>query len=89
MLLFQNERRFLTFYLPKLLLVGLIWISAVVMATWQKINELQDPTYSYKLDTANFNVSYYTLIVSCEACASMHSQSKDVFPISCAPISHA
>nr|CAD7443743.1 unnamed protein product [Timema bartmani] len=50
----QNERRLLTFYLPKLLLVGMLWVSAVILATWQKINELQDPTYDYKLDTANF-----------------------------------
>ncbi|RZF38143.1 hypothetical protein LSTR_LSTR005504 [Laodelphax striatellus] len=50
----QNERRILTFYLPKLLLVGPLWVCAVVMATWQKLNELEDPTYSYKLDTSNF-----------------------------------
>lgn len=50
----QNERRFLTFYLPKLLIVGPLWLCAVVMASWQKFNELQDPTYSYKVDTSNF-----------------------------------
>jgi len=47
----------LTFYLPKLLIVGMLWISAITMATWQKFNELQDPTYSYKLDTRNFDAS--------------------------------
>ncbi|XP_071439308.1 transmembrane protein 181 [Hetaerina americana] len=50
----QNERRLLTFYAPKLFIVGLLWLSAVTMATWQEFNELRDPTYSYKLDTSNF-----------------------------------
>ncbi|XP_014262510.1 transmembrane protein 181 isoform X1 [Cimex lectularius] len=50
----QTERRILTFYIPKLLIVGPLWLTAVIMATWQKANELQDPTYSYKIDTSNF-----------------------------------
>ncbi|BES92769.1 Wnt-Hypothetical protein factor required for Wnt secretion [Nesidiocoris tenuis] len=50
----QTERKLLTFYLPKVLLVGPLWFTAVAMAIWQKSNELQDPTYSYKLDTSNF-----------------------------------
>lgn len=52
----QNERRLLTFYLPKLLLVGPVWLCAVLMATWQKYNEHLDPTYSYQLDTSYFYV---------------------------------
>jgi hypothetical protein len=35
----------------------MLWISAITMATRQKYNELQDPTYSYKLDTRNFDAS--------------------------------
>lgn len=50
----QNERRLLTFYFPKMVIVGMLWFSAITMATWQKINEVQDPTYSYKLDTSHF-----------------------------------
>ncbi|XP_022290113.2 transmembrane protein 181-like isoform X1 [Crassostrea virginica] len=50
----QTDRRFFKFYLPKLLVVGLIWISAVTIASWQEYNELQDPTYFYRLDTTNF-----------------------------------
>ncbi|XP_064629760.1 transmembrane protein 181-like isoform X2 [Lineus longissimus] len=50
----QNERHFVKFYLPKLVIVGLIWISAVTLSSWQVYNELQDPTYNYKLDTGNF-----------------------------------
>ncbi|XP_078618423.1 transmembrane protein 181-like isoform X1 [Branchiostoma floridae x Branchiostoma japonicum] len=50
----QYERRFMTFYVPKVLIVGLLWISAVTLASWQEYNELQDPTYQYKVDTVNF-----------------------------------
>lgn len=50
----QGERKFLTFYLPKLLIVGLIWLSAVTLGIWQTVNELQDPTYQYKVDIDNF-----------------------------------
>uniref|UniRef100_A0A8C2B359 Transmembrane protein 181 n=1 Tax=Cyprinus carpio TaxID=7962 RepID=A0A8C2B359_CYPCA len=38
----QGDRRFLTFYLPKLLIVGLLWLSAVTLGIWQTVNELQD-----------------------------------------------
>ncbi|KAG8258703.1 hypothetical protein J6590_025869 [Homalodisca vitripennis] len=54
----QNERRLLTFYLPKLLIVGPVWLCAVTMATWQKYNEHLDPTYSYQLDTSYFYRKY-------------------------------
>uniref|UniRef100_A0A9J8A8K2 Transmembrane protein 181 n=1 Tax=Cyprinus carpio carpio TaxID=630221 RepID=A0A9J8A8K2_CYPCA len=50
----QGDRRFLTFYLPKLLIVGLLWLSAVTLGIWQTVNELQDPTYQYKVDIQNF-----------------------------------
>ena len=53
----QTDRKFWKFYSPKLLVVGLIWISAVTLVSWQKYNELQDPTYYYRLDTSNFMVS--------------------------------
>ncbi|KAG5277198.1 hypothetical protein AALO_G00114820 [Alosa alosa] len=50
----QGERKCLTFYLPKMLIVGLIWLSAVTLGIWQTVNELQDPTYQYKVDIDNF-----------------------------------
>ncbi|XP_075751610.1 transmembrane protein 181 [Rhipicephalus microplus] len=50
----QNERRFATFYLPKLLVVGMLWTAAFVLASWQRYNELRDPTYNYKVDTQGF-----------------------------------
>ncbi|KAJ8315170.1 hypothetical protein KUTeg_007320 [Tegillarca granosa] len=55
----QTDRRFVKFYLPKLLIVGLVWISAVTLASWQEYNELQDPTYYYRLDTTNFMVFFF------------------------------
>lgn len=50
----QGDRRLLAFYLPKLLIVGLLWLSAVTLGIWQTVNELQDPTYQYKVDIQNF-----------------------------------
>ncbi|XP_066968307.1 transmembrane protein 181 [Macrobrachium rosenbergii] len=49
-----NERTFTAFYLPKLTIVGLIWLTAVTMAALQKYNELRDPLYSAALETNNF-----------------------------------
>ncbi|XP_034244090.1 transmembrane protein 181 [Thrips palmi] len=51
----QNERRWGSFYAPKLLLVGLLWLGAVVMASWQKCNELHDPTFNHRVDAADYN----------------------------------
>ncbi|XP_054877361.1 transmembrane protein 181 isoform X2 [Poeciliopsis prolifica] len=60
----QGERKFLTFYLPKLIIVGLLWLSAVTLGIWQTVNELQDPTFNYKLDIVNFQgMKVFFLIV--------------------------
>ncbi|XP_062323825.1 transmembrane protein 181 isoform X2 [Osmerus eperlanus] len=60
----QGERKCLTFYLPKLVIVGLLWLSAVTLGIWQTVNELQDPTYQYKVDIANFQgMKIFFLIV--------------------------
>ncbi|KAK3739017.1 hypothetical protein QZH41_010498, partial [Actinostola sp. cb2023] len=50
----QSDRRFIPFYFPKLLIVGLLWVSAFVLSTWQQYNELRDPTYQYKIDIGHF-----------------------------------
>lgn len=34
----------------------MLWISAIVLATWDRYNELQDPTYNYEVDTQHFEV---------------------------------
>ncbi|XP_049913636.1 transmembrane protein 181 isoform X3 [Epinephelus moara] len=60
----QGERKCLTFYLPKLIIVGLLWLSAVTLGIWQTVNELQDPTYLYKVDIENFQgMKIFFLIV--------------------------
>ena len=56
----QNERKFLAFYLPKLIVCLPIWLCAIVLATWEKCNELRDPTYSHFVDTNNYNVSWWS-----------------------------
>lgn len=52
----QNERSLIKFYLPKIIVVLPIWLCAIVLATWEKCNELRDPTYSHFIDTGNYNV---------------------------------
>ncbi|XP_055618880.1 transmembrane protein 181 [Toxorhynchites rutilus septentrionalis] len=51
----QNERKLLTFYVPKLIVIMPIWLCAIVLATWEKCNEMKDPTYSHFVDTGNYN----------------------------------
>ncbi|XP_072217973.1 transmembrane protein 181 isoform X1 [Leuresthes tenuis] len=62
----QGERKFLTFYLPKLIIVGLLWLSAVTLGIWQTVNELRDPTYQYKVDIVNFQGMkvFFMIVVS-------------------------
>jgi len=52
----QNDRRWLIFYFPKVVLVGSIWLSMIVVAMWQEYEEVSDPTFSYQLDTEHFYV---------------------------------
>lgn len=52
----QNERKFVVFYLPKLIVILPMWLCAVVLATWEKCNEMRDPTYSHFVDAGNYNV---------------------------------
>lgn len=46
----QNVRSFLTFYLPKVLILSPIWLCALTLATWEKCSELQDPTWIHFVD---------------------------------------
>uniref|UniRef100_A0A4W3IJN2 Transmembrane protein 181 n=1 Tax=Callorhinchus milii TaxID=7868 RepID=A0A4W3IJN2_CALMI len=60
----QGERKFVTFYMPKILIVGLLWLAAVTLGIWQTVNELHDPTYQYRVDTNNFQgMKVFFLIV--------------------------
>ena len=58
----QNDRRWLIFYFPKVVLVGSIWLSMIVVAMWQEYEEVSDPTFSYQLDTEHFYVR--TILIS-------------------------
>ncbi|RMX54568.1 hypothetical protein pdam_00004582 [Pocillopora damicornis] len=58
-----SERK-LSFYLPKVLIVGLLWIASFTLSSWQQYNELQDPTYQYKIDIGHFmglKVMFFTI----------------------------
>lgn len=61
----QNERRFVSFYLVKIIVVLPIWLCAIVLATWEKCNELKDPTYSHFVDTKNYNGLKMFFYIAC------------------------
>jgi len=50
----ERERKFFTFYLPKVVIVGLIWATGCSLLAWQDLNEMRDPSYQYKVDTGHF-----------------------------------
>jgi len=47
----EREREFKKFYLPKLLLLGLLWITVIGVFSWQEYNELIDPTIAIEQTT--------------------------------------
>lgn len=61
----QNVRKFMTFYLPKLLIISPIWLCALVLATWEKCSELRDPTWIHFVDTnySGFKTFFYLSIL--------------------------
>lgn len=34
----------------------MLWFPAIILSTWQRINELEDPTFNHNVDTSNFQV---------------------------------
>ncbi|XP_033120992.1 transmembrane protein 181-like isoform X2 [Anneissia japonica] len=50
----QSKRKWSTFYIPKIILVGLLWASAISLACWQQYQEKHDPTYDYRVDSGNY-----------------------------------
>ena len=42
----KTERHFFSFYLPKMLMVGLLWVIGCVMLSWSAAYQSVDPTYS-------------------------------------------
>jgi len=55
-ILFQNERKPIAFYLPKSLLVGPFWICGIIMAKFRRMNEFDDPAFSYEIDSTAYTV---------------------------------
>ncbi|XP_060526365.1 transmembrane protein 181 [Cylas formicarius] len=51
----QNERNVYTFYLPKFFVVAMMYFPSLVLSTWQKIGELEDPSYDHSVE-ANLEV---------------------------------
>jgi hypothetical protein len=50
----QTDRGLYRFFLPKFLLVGTMWFSAMTMAILEETNELRDPSFSYQLNNAHY-----------------------------------
>jgi len=52
----KSDRNFISFYLSKVILCTLFWVTAILIGFWQKYNETKDPTYHYKVDLKYFTV---------------------------------
>ncbi len=63
----QTERRFITFYLPKILLVGSMWIAATTVAYSEKGDELIDPSFTFQVENAHHK-TFQLLFVSLLGC---------------------
>ncbi|XP_072178474.1 transmembrane protein 181-like [Diadema setosum] len=50
----QSDRKWVKFYLAKLLIVGVLWVSTLVLSSWQLYCSLYDPTFNYKVDSGDF-----------------------------------
>jgi len=37
--------------MPKLVLIGSLWLLVVSLSCWQEFQQLRDPTYDYQFDT--------------------------------------
>jgi len=51
----QTRRTLVFFYLPKVLLVFPMWLSALTMEITEEFNEVRDPTFSWQLETAHYH----------------------------------
>ncbi|CAF4414936.1 unnamed protein product [Rotaria sp. Silwood2] len=52
----QNVRQFLPFYLPKIILVSILWIFSIVFSSVRIIQEFHDPMYNMTIDITQFTV---------------------------------
>lgn len=54
-----------------------MWLCAIVLATWEKYNELRDPTYNHFVDTGNYQVSMQIPLKSKDfPCGNFHQNIK-------------
>ncbi|RWS26981.1 transmembrane protein 181-like protein, partial [Leptotrombidium deliense] len=56
----QNSRSFVKFYLPKIFLVGSLWLFIIYCATWSSVEKLQKPTLD-EMSAFDESVSLKTL----------------------------
>jgi len=54
----------MTFYMPKLVLIGSLWLLVVSLSCWQELQQLWDPTYDYQFDTGYAAVYLLMLLIS-------------------------
>jgi len=59
----EREREFKKFYLPKLFILGLLWIAIVGVFSWQEYNELIDPTIAIEQTTIIIGFEIVMLIL--------------------------
>ncbi|CAF4140380.1 unnamed protein product, partial [Rotaria sp. Silwood2] len=52
----QNVRQFLPFYLPKIILVSILWIFSIVFSSVRIIQEFHDPMYNMTIDITQFTI---------------------------------
>lgn len=52
----QNDRNFLTFYIPKFFIVFLMWLLSLILLLWQQWTSLDDPTYNLTIDASSYIV---------------------------------
>jgi len=48
------QERHLSFYLPKIIIIGVLWLTALILSTCQVRYGLQNPTYLAVIDTGSF-----------------------------------
>eukprot|EP00117_Sycon_ciliatum_P004242 scpid67821/ scgid8704/ Transmembrane protein 181 len=59
-----SPRKLTTFYLPKVIVVGLVWLASLTLLAWEEFNLLSDPSYQLHLDTDSFQAWKIVFYVS-------------------------
>ena len=61
----KSERHFFSFYLVKMVLVGLMWVIGCVILSWSALYESIDPTYSLAQVSSIFYTMQITHVFYC------------------------